>query len=324
MSPYKTAIIVLNYNNYRDTISCIQSILANDISKHNCSLIVIDNASTDDSYNEISNYLKSLSYPLNEYNDDDLLHENSLNQICFINSSRNKGYASGNNLGLKLALLDETINNFWILNNDTELDSNCLEAVTNYCEKHKHDKLILGTLLARYYEKNILQLLGAKYSPIFGKGRAIYPNFPLKNLSSKVLEETEKKMNYIIGASILFSRKFLTDVGLFNEKYFLYCEEIDIIQRSKKFGYKLKIIQGAIVYHKEGGTTNVQLKQKQNRNPFIEYHNSRSKLIFSKLYYPFFYPITLVSVITNLFIIYRNNIKKGFDISIKLILNKAY
>lgn len=305
----KLVIIILNYNNANDTIACIKSILKQ--IKDNICIVVVDNCSSDNSFHEIKNYYRGQQLIENE-------------RISFIQSNANYGYSKGNNLGLKFALLDETIEYFWILNNDTILKEDCIAKVLEYLKINCNEKEVLGTLLTKYNQQNIIQALGGIYNPIIGKTKLLYPDLPKEKLTKKHIEITLKEANYLIGASLIFSKKFLNEVGLFNEAFFLYSEEVDIIKRSKKFGYKINLIQDAIVYHKEGGTTCVQSSKKQERNPFIEYHNSKSKLIFSKLYYPFFYPITLICVLTNLFVIYRNDIKKAFDISKKLLLNKVY
>ena len=163
MSLFKTAIIVLNYNNSQDTIACIKSILTNSFTSNNCCLIVIDNASTDDSYNSISNYLNLQPYKLNSFNNTSFNTNTQIDQINLIRSNQNAGYASGNNLGIKLALANSNIENFWILNNDTELQENCINEVANYCNLHQDEKLILGTLLLRYYKRENIQLLGGNY-----------------------------------------------------------------------------------------------------------------------------------------------------------------
>ncbi len=322
MNKVKIAVVVLNYNNSNDTIACIKSILSQTV--NNFSLIIVDNSSTDTSYNDIHNYLHSNKYEFKEYNESDISNKKvqDLPLINLILASSNYGYAKGNNIGLRLALEDDLINYFWVLNNDTIVHENAISIVHDYLQQNQNKKEILGTLLLRFYQQNIIQALGGKYFPIIGKTKLFFPNLEKAALTQKHIEVTLKNANYLIGASLIFSKLFLTEVGLFSEDYFLYAEEADIVKRGKKSGYSINLICDAIVYHKEGGTTNVQSKTKKERNTFIEYHNSRSKLLFSKTYYPFLYPVTFLCVLANLFIIYRTNVSKAFGVAKKLVVNR--
>ena len=90
-------IIVLNYNNYLDTISCIESL--NRVKYDNHKVVIVDNDSKNDSYKILKNYFKDIKIIKNE---------------C------NSGYAGGNNLGIKYAI-NKSADILCILNNDTEI-----------------------------------------------------------------------------------------------------------------------------------------------------------------------------------------------------------
>ena len=96
-----TYIIVLNYNAYKDTIECLESI--QNIDSKFYKIILVDNASTDSSLIKIKKWISNSSY----------------NNIDIIKSDFNGGYASGNNLGIKYALKRHDCIYIWILNNDT-------------------------------------------------------------------------------------------------------------------------------------------------------------------------------------------------------------
>ena len=108
-----TAIIILNYNNYEDTINCIES-----VEKYNTSLIkiiVVDNGSTRDGVKkELAEYFQ------NHYGDKYLkVHDNSsiseLKYITFVVSPINDGYACGNNKGLRYAVSDSQVDRILVL-----------------------------------------------------------------------------------------------------------------------------------------------------------------------------------------------------------------
>lgn len=319
---HKIAIIILNYNNALDTIACIESISSQP--QKEFSLIVVDNCSTDGSISQIISYFNdnNLQYSLVSESWQDEKRNEPLSKITLLKAQQNYGYAIGNNLGLQLAMQDETINYFWILNNDTVIHTLALSNIYNYLNNNADKKEVLGTLLLRYYNKDVIQALGGKYYPIIGKTKLFYPDLNIKALNTSMVIQVAQQASYLIGASLIFSRECLQEVGLFGEEYFLYAEEIDFITRAKKKGFGLNLIYDAIVYHKEGGTTQVQANVKQERSIFIEYHNCRSKLIFTKKFYPYYYPVVFLFIVSNLFLTYKTNFRNTFTI-IKMLLKKG-
>ena len=112
-----TAIIILNYNNYKDTINCIES-----VERYNTSsikYIVVDNGST------TPNCVDSLQhYFANRFADNYIVIKGkgvapaTLPYVTLMISKKNEGYARGNNIGLRMAYDDPTIDNVMVLNND--------------------------------------------------------------------------------------------------------------------------------------------------------------------------------------------------------------
>ena len=96
------AIIIVNYNNYEDTIKCVNSIRENE-KKIKYEIILVDNASTNNSIEELS----------------------KIEGIVLINNKRNGGFAFGNNIGIKYAI-DKNFEYIMLLNNDTEIEKNSI------------------------------------------------------------------------------------------------------------------------------------------------------------------------------------------------------
>ena len=91
-------IVILNYNNYQDTINCIASLQIN-CPDENLKIVVIDNGSTNDSIEQISTYFRHKNLPYNylsNYTDDEKYDE----KFILINAKKNLGYARGNNIGI--------------------------------------------------------------------------------------------------------------------------------------------------------------------------------------------------------------------------------
>lgn len=108
-------VILVNYNNYELTIDCVESVTES--SYRNLSIVIVDNASSDDSYY----FLKS------KYS--------NCGNIYVINSSENKGFSAGNNIGIKFALSNGA-DYIMLLNNDTVIDEKMIEILHSKASKN--------------------------------------------------------------------------------------------------------------------------------------------------------------------------------------------
>src|SRR5574344_1721827 len=123
----KTNIVILNYNNAEDTVECIKSIFK--IDNENICIVLIDNASTNDSVSILDDWFISknikigkVSYmsDLDTFDVEDRLDS----KITFIRVDSNNGYAAGNNIGIKYVVQNALEEDYiWILNNDTIINN---------------------------------------------------------------------------------------------------------------------------------------------------------------------------------------------------------
>ena len=109
-------------------------------------------------------------------------------------------------------------------------------------------------------------------------------------------------MNYVVGASMLVKRDFLIDVGLMNEDYFLYFEELDwVLRAGPKF--TLAYAPESVVFHKVGATigTSSDLRKKSQ---VCDYYSTRNRIRFTQKYYPCalltLYPVLCFAVLGRL------------------------
>jgi GT2 family glycosyltransferase len=91
-------------------------------------------------------------------------------------------------------------------------------------------------------------------------------------------------MNYVSGASLIVSRRFLQDVGLMCEDYFLYFEEADWAIRAKG-RYSLAYAPKSIVYHKLGASIGTS-SDPRKKSLVCDYYNIRNRIIFTRKFYP--------------------------------------
>jgi GT2 family glycosyltransferase len=275
----RVAIVLLNWNGWKDTIACIESILATDHTK--IGIFVCDNASTDDSLSHIRKWaasrpIASLALTERQGNpgSDWPPQGGSLGTLTLLNTGGNLGFAGGCNMGLRYALMDD-YDFFWLLNNDTEIAHSSLPALL---ERMTRDSNIgmCGSTLVYAEQPNVVQNFGGgSFSRFKGRGEAFGQGCDVR----KPIDKTafEPKMHFVSGASMLVSRAFLTTVGLMDEGYFLYFEELDWAERARS-RFILGYAPESIVRHKVGAS--IGTNDFGQSSPLSTYFMTRSRVRF--------------------------------------------
>lgn len=269
----KVYIILLNWNGWRDTLECLDSIRK--LRYSNAEVVVVDNGSTDDSVHKIR-----------EAHPDIILHE----------SKSNLGYAGGNNIGIRYAL-KQGAEYVWILNNDTVVDEN---ALTSLIDKMRENPRIgiCGSRLIYYHQRDTLQALaGGSYNKWTGTVNHVGENKPA--LASYDEDQIQEEMDYVVGASMLVSKGFIDEVGLLNEDYFLYYEEMDWAARGQNFD--LGFASDSIVYHKEGASTKGSSQKKSTKSRLSDYYQIKNRFKFSLKYFPYYLPFIYLATMVTIF-----------------------
>ena len=204
----------------------------------------------------------------------------------FIDAGRNLGFAAGVNIGVRFALANAAVRYVWVLNNDTVVARDCL----SWMERRMAEDPAVGMCGSRilfYREPDRVQVLGgARFQPWRGTSRLIGS---LRSASEVVdPREVERNLDHLSGASMLVARTFLEEVGLMEEGYFLYFEEMDWAIRGKG-RYRLAYADDAVVYHKEGASIGSN-HQRTLRSALSSFFMVRSRLRFTWKFFPWALP----------------------------------
>lgn len=274
-----TAIIILNWNGWEDTLNCIKSIGQ---LKTDEFLFIVDNGSTDNSF---INLEKSFQTNYSDqhvviYNKETLVTNFSKDKKYYlIQNNVNSGFGAGNNIVLeKLTGMDADFKYCWLLNNDLKIKKDALKELKQTISSNE-EIACAGSLILNLPDDGKIQCCGAKYYKFIGISKLVYKN---KDYTSTEFKDV--KFDYINGASLMLNIPAIEEVGFFDERFFLYSEEFDLQLRLKNKGYKLIINPKSIVYHKLAGGTN------KNKYLFY-YHYNMSSLILSKKHYGTFYTV---------------------------------
>lgn len=163
-------------------------------------------------------------------------------KIRIIKNKKNLGFAGGNNIGIKNAFRNKKTKYAICLNIDTKLDKDWLRKLVKVAEENEN----VGSVQSKV-------LLYNKPSKINTAGNEV--NFLGVGYCGNYLRESStqikiKQIAYSSGSSVLYSRQALEDVGLFDEDFFMYQEDLDLSWRLALKGYKNLLSPKSIVYHK--------------------------------------------------------------------------
>lgn len=334
-------ILLLNWNGWKDTIECLESVFRSDY--QNYRVIVCDNDSRDGSIEHIKSWADSLLNAIPSFNPtlgdlitppvskpiDYAVYDRSVAEgggnlkcdtpLVLIKTGANLGFAGGNNVGLRYALARNDAQYVWLLNNDTTVLSDTLSKMLN--RVHKSPQIgICGSTVRYYHHPLITQCLGGcTYNRWFGLANNVGY---LQSVSELIDgDSVEAKMDYVLGASMLVSSEFLKAVGLMNENYFLYYEEIDWAVRGKgKFilGYAPE----SIVYHKEGASIGSKLSRSHELRYRSEYFLVKNRINFTKKFYPYAVYSVYIGLLVTLIVRLLRGQWARFVMLVKVLLSK--
>jgi GT2 family glycosyltransferase len=215
------ALIVINWNGHAYLEACLSSLLK--LNYADFSVTVVDNASTDSS--------------------PDFVRE-GFPQVKLMCSPQNLGYGGGANLALNASQADLAV----ILNTDIVAPADWL---TNLVNPMLDDPAIGIAGCKLYYPGGrIIQHAGGYIT----KPQAWPGHYGLNDEDRGQLDAI-CDVDYVIGAALAVKRAVLEQIGLFDEGYFLYYEDVDLCLRAKQAGYRVVYIPGAWLTHVESATT---------------------------------------------------------------------
>jgi GT2 family glycosyltransferase len=218
------SVIFPTFNGWSDTKECLTSVENNTYPKEKLEIIIVDNNSSDSTPRLIRK-----NFP----------------QVVLIQQSRNIGFAKAVNVGIKNAKGEYLL----ITNNDVVFDKSYFKSMFDLAETDEKIGIIGGMVYSKN-PKDKVGFDGLRVNPYLG-----YHQYDLKNL------DKIRSCDLVSGNGMFIRQKMLEKIGLFDERYFFYFEDLDLCLRAKKKDYKIIFNPKAISYHGFGRTA---FKQKAN------------------------------------------------------------
>ena len=256
------AIILVNWKNYDDTKDCLKSLyLSNNAS---FSIIVIDNESKEKSASKLKE-----SFP----------------QITILPQETNLGFTGANNIGIKygLTLGAEYI---MLLNNDTIVPKNFMIPLLTTLRSNPQIAAIQPKIMFADNPNKIWSGGGIYYSFIASTKTIGYNQINTEKYSKP------KCLDWLTGCCILIKAEIVSEVGLLNNQFFAYYEDVDWSLRIRKLGYLLAYNPSIPIYHKAGASSKTKNKSADGfLSPFVHFLNIRNHIFLVRLHAKGFHAI---------------------------------
>lgn len=253
MKEPKIAIIIINWNTFQLTFNCLKSLEA--CSYNNISFFLVDNGSIDGSGDKIA-----LEFP----------------EVNYIKNEKNEGFTGANNLALK-AILEQDFDYVLLLNNDTEVKPNFLSLLE---AKMNSDNKLAATqpLILNFKNRDTIWNAGGSFNTFFGLTKT-----RLKGMIFNPQLNIETSTQWITGCCILVKTSVVKQVGLLDNRFFAYFEDVDWSIRMTNLGYKLAVVPESIIYHHTSGSTKKNNASNEgNLSPYAHFLNVRNHIYLIK------------------------------------------
>ena len=223
----RLAIIVLNWNGADDALNCVESLQQQTLRPE---IIIVDNNSSDDSVERFEDHVKS----------------QKKDAAILIKNSQNLGFAGGINTGLVYAK-EHNFEYIGVLNPDAIADKHWLKSLYTELTSHPSAGIATGLLLRR--DGNTIDTSGDFYTTwgLPGPRNRDEPTVNAPNQPGEIFGAT--------GGGALYRTAMLNDIGLFDEDFFMYYEDVDLSFRAQLAGWKVRYTPKAIAYHKVGASS---------------------------------------------------------------------
>lgn len=233
--------VILSYNRRDDTLDCLRTLVRS--TYPNLVLMVLDNGSTDGSKEAIA-----LEFP----------------DIPVVPLAKNRGYSGNNNVGIELSL---RLGAEWILilNDDIVVAPDTLGCLVEAAQC-RPDVGIIGPMVYHADEPNVIQSAGGEMDNYWRPKHVAQNEIDIGQCGDLRIVE------WVTGCALMIRRETVEQIGMLDERFFCYLEEIDWCLRAREVGWQIALASRAKLWHK-GVRRNYQPK------PYVTYYSTRNRFL---------------------------------------------
>jgi len=264
-SEYLLSVVVLSYNTKDITARCLDSLYRHAPTIADMDVVVIDNASFDGSADAI---------------------EERFPDIKLIRNTQNRGFSAACNQGIRVSKGDIVL----LLNSDTELHDQSLDVVVDYMIRNPEIGIAGGNMLDPNGKPQPSCHTYPTYKNLLFSKSSIFSGlryFKKKYKRYRFIPESITDVDAMCGGFLFLSREALSTIGLLDERFFFYVEDIDIARRMKRAGWRIVFIPKATITHLGGASTS-----RKPAKTYAWHHISLFKYFMK--YHPLLLPINLL------------------------------
>ncbi len=252
----KVALVIVNWNGIEDTRRCLASVRAMRPDGNALEIIVVDNGSTDNSVACIAK-----EFP----------------EVRLLALDTNLGFTGGNNAGIKYAMLNNA-DYVWLLNNDTLVDQRALSILGVFEDPNvgiAGSKIFFAA--GHEYHKN--RYSASQKGKVFwyAGGLVDWDNMYASHRGVDEVDkgqyETVEQTTFVTGCSMMIRRNVIEKIGVLDDAYYLYLEDLDFCLRARNAGFLLMYYPRSIVWHVNAGSSGGA------GNPLHDYYITRNRLL---------------------------------------------
>jgi GT2 family glycosyltransferase len=257
----RTIAILVNYKGAQDTAVCLRSLHASVIVPH---IVVVDNTPNDPELPDVI-----AEYP----------------NVHLITAPDNLGFGGGNNLGIKWAMSQTDCEFIFIFNNDATVEADTITILEASLDRHPEAGMVTPRIV--FMDKpQVLWYGGGEVSWL--RGSVVASGF--MGDSDTPLALKAREVSFASGCALLVRRNLMAQLGGFDERFFMYEEDVELCLRTQELGWTIRYEPGALALHRVQASSRVEqgfveMWSPLNHNlPFYAYHLVRNRLINMRLH----------------------------------------
>lgn len=257
-------ISILHFENEKDTIACLNSILDQELNSIEIKTYVLDNGSQKKFVIDEKKYEKI--------------------NLTLLRSDTNTGFTGGHNR-IYDKVSDTKFDSLLLLNNDSLLRKDTIKELVNGLDDHS-----IGAVVPKIYFTKGKEFHNDRYNENdrgsviwFAGGKIDWGNVQSLHIGVNEVDtgqfDNVSEIDFATGACLLVRRKVIEKIGLFDEKYFLYYEDADFSVRIRNSGYKILYYPKAVLWHNNAGSSS-------SGSELHDYYLTRNRMLFGMKYAP--------------------------------------